>query len=662
MAIEKEKFFEIINEVGKSEGLNKDNLLKRIGSELKGIKPGAYSTYNNLKIDKLFMIQDSDKTVNCMLLHLAVECNSVPIVKLLLKKKVKVDEQMSGDVNSKFTALHIAASHGHQEIVQLLLNNNANPSLKDSQGRTPRDTVGDVEGKKAIIKMLEEGEQRYAEAIATRRQTYRQGTLLQPNNKTPGNLVVNGNNVTAAVQAWGAKHKEENSRITPNNRKIYVQDEDEQTSSNSIINGNNTDKVDDTLEREQAIRERDAVAKQLKEAEQRLANNQKRIEQTGHNQHSEQYGATYNGEQTFLNKNSSEDSGICFDADESEALSQSILEDGEDIYAQDENGYTPLHHAAANGDVKNAKSLIDNGEDINAQDENGDTPLHYAAAENYKESAKLLIEHGANVNAQDKAGHTPLYYAVANDNEELAKLLIKYGADRSLIKDEGLIERINRLNSMCGQLSEGASSRSKTNNATKTPEETEKVKKRKVKLKKLCAQLKEENQSLKQKIQDLESEKATLNSELEENENKHSKIKVLLEKAQKELTESKSCIAGHETKLKEFNKENQSLKQKIQELKSKNTTLNSELSKNKANKVEKTQLCFLKVASVNLVTMLTVGVIFSVAFQLPILLMIATSVTSALMVVGVTYALSMKPTELQEVSIQGSMQHDVYKT
>lgn len=37
MAIEKEKFFEIINEVGKSEGLDKDNLLKRIESKLRDV-------------------------------------------------------------------------------------------------------------------------------------------------------------------------------------------------------------------------------------------------------------------------------------------------------------------------------------------------------------------------------------------------------------------------------------------------------------------------------------------------------------------------------------------------------------------------------------------------------------------------------------------------
>ncbi|WP_353274160.1 ankyrin repeat domain-containing protein [Wolbachia endosymbiont (group A) of Ennomos erosarius] len=307
MAIEKEKFFEIIRNVSESEGLNKDNLLERIGSELKGINPGAYSTYNNLKIDKLFMIQDSNKTVNCMLLHLAVECNSVPIVKLLLEKKVKVDEQMSGDVNSKFTALHIAASHGHQEIVQLLLNNNANPSLKDSQGRTPRDIVGDVEGKKAIIEMLE---------VAS--------SLTRDNENTKASVV-------ERVRVLEGRQKENN-------------------------NENNINEVDDTLER-------DAMAQKLKEAEQRLANNQKR-----------------NGEQTssdLITDESSNDSGINTST--------------EDI----------------------SKEL----EKHNTQDENGLTRLHYAAANNCKESAKLLIEHGANVNAQDKVEHTPLYYALANDNK-----------------------------------------------------------------------------------------------------------------------------------------------------------------------------------------------------------------------------------------------------
>ncbi|WP_265043739.1 hypothetical protein [Wolbachia endosymbiont (group A) of Scambus nigricans] len=46
MAIKKEKFFEIINEVSKSEGLNENNLLERIGNELEKINSQEHTTHN----------------------------------------------------------------------------------------------------------------------------------------------------------------------------------------------------------------------------------------------------------------------------------------------------------------------------------------------------------------------------------------------------------------------------------------------------------------------------------------------------------------------------------------------------------------------------------------------------------------------------------------
>jgi len=164
---------------------------------------------------------------------------------------------------------------------------------------------------------------------------------------------------------------------------------------------------------------------------------------------------------------------------------------------------------------------------------------------------------------------------------------MKYGADRSLIKDEDLIDR---LNSMCGQLSEvvsSTSSHSKINNITEAQGEVEKVKKSK---KELRAQLKDKqkkNELLEQKIQDLESKNTTLNSELEKTKTK--KNEVPLEKAQKELTELRNYVTGHGTRLEALNKldeENQSLKQKIQELGNENATLNSELEKTKTKTSE----------------------------------------------------------------------------
>ncbi|MFT4328243.1 MAG: hypothetical protein AB3P07_06805 [Wolbachia pipientis] len=182
------------------------------------------------------------------------------------------------------------------------------------------------------------------------------------------------------------------------------------------------------------------------------------------------------------------------------------------------------------------------------------------------------------------------------------------------------------------------------------------------------------NLKKKKKTRSTEGGTTRSNDQLNLSNGNNDKVKMLgvqsLKEERKELTRLKNCIVEHENRLEILDKlseENQSLKQKIKDMENENTTLNSELSKTKANKVllektEKAQLSFLKIASVNFAIMLTVGVAFSIAFQLPILLMIATSVMSSLIVGGVTYVISTKPTELKEVSIQCSMQHDACKT
>ncbi|MCM1002667.1 ankyrin repeat domain-containing protein, partial [Wolbachia pipientis] len=408
MVIEKEKFFEIIKNVSESKDLNENNLLEKIKNELLKKDEGKYSTYNDLRIDKMFsVLVDSGKIVNYTLLHLAVECENARVVECLLQNnRIKVDEtiyELDG-AKSKLTALHIAASHGCQEIIRLLLDANANPLLENSEGLTPRGMVCNVPNKDAIIKMLEKGEIRYAtnqsEARATRRQTYRSSnTLLQPNNKA--------------------------SEDYRNN---------EQTSSNSIINKNNTNKVDDTLEREQALREREAKAQQLKEAEQPFAANRKRVKQEYlHNQYLEQC-ALHNGEQDSLDlttdESSSNDSGIYVSTEEAHEDLAKYLEEYEgDVDAKDGNGRTFLHFAVEINNEKSVKLLIARGADVNAQDRDKRIPLHFAVAENNEELVELLIEHGANVDAQNKDGLTPLHYAVAARNKELVKLLIEHQAN-----------------------------------------------------------------------------------------------------------------------------------------------------------------------------------------------------------------------------------------
>ena len=109
---------------------------------------------------------------------------------------------------------------------------------------------------------------------------------------------------------------------------------------------------------------------------------------------------------------------------------------GTDVDAKDMNGWTPLHHAALNGQKETAVILIGEGADVNAGDKII-TPLHYAAQYGDKEIVELLVAKGANVNAKNKRGLTPLQDAAVFGQTEIAELLITNGADVNAMDNVG---------------------------------------------------------------------------------------------------------------------------------------------------------------------------------------------------------------------------------
>jgi ankyrin repeat protein len=65
----------------------------------------------------------------------------------------------------------------------------------------------------------------------------------------------------------------------------------------------------------------------------------------------------------------------------------------------------PIHDAAREGDLAGVLAQLDAGADVNAEDENGWTPLHHATFKDQKESADFLITEGANVNAKARGNN-----------------------------------------------------------------------------------------------------------------------------------------------------------------------------------------------------------------------------------------------------------------
>ena len=106
---------------------------------------------------------------------------------------------------------------------------------------------------------------------------------------------------------------------------------------------------------------------------------------------------------------------------------KSHIEQGADVNAQDELGWTPLYWAASLGRTDVAKFLIDKGADVQRAATDGGTALHQAARAGDNELVELLLEKDADANVKDGQGRTPLSLAEKRGHTEIVEILSKHG-------------------------------------------------------------------------------------------------------------------------------------------------------------------------------------------------------------------------------------------
>jgi ankyrin repeat protein len=116
----------------------------------------------------------------------------------------------------------------------------------------------------------------------------------------------------------------------------------------------------------------------------------------------------------------------CSDGDLEKA--KRAIENGADVNAKDEEGWTPLHKASLCGHEAVVSLLVEKGAHVNAKDNNGMTPLHLTIFDEHEAIVSLLLENGADVNAKKNDGWSPLHYASWNGNEAIISALLENGA------------------------------------------------------------------------------------------------------------------------------------------------------------------------------------------------------------------------------------------
>jgi ankyrin repeat protein len=101
----------------------------------------------------------------------------------------------------------------------------------------------------------------------------------------------------------------------------------------------------------------------------------------------------------------------------------------------DDNGYAPLHYAAASSDITLAKQLVfifkflGRPEYLTPLDKQGRTPLHWAVESGTASIVHLLTENGAALNTQDYDGASPLHRLLMAINKNTYSYKLPYYRD-----------------------------------------------------------------------------------------------------------------------------------------------------------------------------------------------------------------------------------------
>ena len=102
-----------------------------------------------------------------------------------------------------------------------------------------------------------------------------------------------------------------------------------------------------------------------------------------------------------------------------------------------DTGGTPLHQAVGRGHKDVVSLLLNEGCPINVVNSEGGSVLHYAALCGQTHMIEMLAEQGLGVNKGDDEGRTPLHYAAINGQLESVRTLLRLGGRESMIKVAG---------------------------------------------------------------------------------------------------------------------------------------------------------------------------------------------------------------------------------
>ena len=118
-------------------------------------------------------------------------------------------------------------------------------------------------------------------------------------------------------------------------------------------------------------------------------------------------------------------------------VTQTLLKNGVDVNKMTNRGLTPLHIAAWEGKFEVVKIILSYDPNLEITTPDGESALTIATFTGHTEVIRLLLEAGANINHRTKAKKFALQYAAEGNREDVLRLLMEYNPDLNLVDGFG---------------------------------------------------------------------------------------------------------------------------------------------------------------------------------------------------------------------------------